>query len=154
MKNIWILAEQEAGEVKTVSFVEKDDGYFLFHLGDTLPLPPALFDHNRERIFLQVDIKTTGQPNSTYEQIDASQNVTRNRRSYSPHPYSRNTDMLDGKHAGYEGVSEGASWSFNKFGPKNKTFAQAAVDVGMKQVLTKNQTRVINMVRGGARKAA
>ncbi len=58
------------------------------------------------------------------------------------------------KHAGYEGVSEGASWSFNKFGPRNKTFAQAAVDVGMKQVLTKNQTRVINMVRGGARKAA
>jgi hypothetical protein len=58
------------------------------------------------------------------------------------------------KHAGYEGVTEGASWSWNKFGPKNQTFAQTAVNVGMKKVLTTNQARVVNMVRGGMRKAA
>ena len=58
------------------------------------------------------------------------------------------------KQAGYEGVTEGASWSWDKFGPKNQTIAQAAVNVGMKKVLTTNQARVVNMVRGGISKAA
>ncbi len=62
--------------------------------------------------------------------------------------------FLPWKQAGYEGVTEGASWSWDKYGPKNKTIAQVAVNVGMKKILTKNQARVVNMVRGGMRKAA
>gem|GEM_PF-6703445 len=54
------------------------------------------------------------------------------------------------KHAGYEGITEGASFSWNKFGPPNQTFAQAAVNVGMKATLTSNQMRAVNMVRNAA----
>ncbi len=88
-------------EEKTLALVADDDGLFLFFLGSTSPLPEDLFTGNNH-VYLHVDVKTTGQPDSTYEQIDASIDTAKTRRSFSPVPYAKNADKLDSRHVGFD----------------------------------------------------
>lgn len=88
-------------EQKPLILETGDEGLFLFFLGSANPLPTDLFTGNNH-VYLHVDVKTTGQPDSTYEQIDASLDTNKTRRSFSPVPYAKNSDKLDSRHAGFD----------------------------------------------------
>lgn len=87
-------------EIHTVTIQEKDKGLFVVFLGDNVAFPFSLFN-TEPNMFLQIDIKTSGSPDSSYEQIDASPKPALNRRLVDRSHYAENAGKVEDKSLGY-----------------------------------------------------
>lgn len=134
----WKSADAEAGDLTAtgsintsaanyVSWQEehtltpKSDGSFAVELGsihalpDLSTLPPAVL----QSLYLQVDVKTSGAADSTYDLLDADTgSATIDRTSILSLPFARNADLLDQRDVGSGSgaipvLSSGSSLSLN-----------------------------------------
>jgi hypothetical protein len=91
--NINTLAPHYAGwqEVQTVT--PNTDGFFSFELGSVTPLPDIDYT---QHLYLQVEVKQSSQPDTSYEILDrAPSDPSSDRSPLGSVPYAMNADTLD-----------------------------------------------------------
>ncbi len=83
-------------EVQTV--IPNIDGFFSFELGTVSPVPKI---DSTKHLYLQVEIKASGSPDSSYEILDrAPSDPTSDRSPIGSVPYAMNADYIDNAELG------------------------------------------------------
>jgi cysteine-rich repeat protein len=83
-------------EVRTIT--PDSSGFFQVNIGEVTPIPDF---NTTTHLYLQVEIKTTGAPDTSYEtlDIDGVDNAT-DRQAFGTIPYARNSDFIDNAELG------------------------------------------------------
>jgi len=83
-------------EVQTV--VPNTDGFFSFELGAVSPIPQI---DSTKHLYLQVEVKASGAPDTAYEVLDrAPSDPTSDRSPIGSVPYAMNSDYIDNAEVG------------------------------------------------------
>ncbi|MBN1494162.1 hypothetical protein JW911_00280 [Candidatus Peregrinibacteria bacterium] len=87
------LAPNYGGWDEVQNITPNSDGFFSFELGTATPLP--MVDHTKQ-LYLQVEVKKAGDPDTAYEILDRDiSNPLVDRSPIGSVPYALNADLLD-----------------------------------------------------------
>lgn len=88
-----VLAPNYGGWDEVQTITPNTDGFFSFELGTVTPLP--MVDHTKQ-LYLQVEVKPAGNPDTSYEVLDRDvTNPLVDRSPIGSVPYALNADLLD-----------------------------------------------------------
>jgi len=88
-----ILAPNYGGWNEVQNVTPNTDGFFSFELGTVTTLP--MVDHTKQ-LYLQVEVKPSGDPDTSYEVLDREiSNPLVDRSPIGSVPYALNSDLLD-----------------------------------------------------------
>lgn len=87
-------------ETHNVTIDTTDNGLFVVFLGENVAFPFSILN-TEPNVYIQIDIKSLGAGDDTYEQIDASPSQLRNRRLLDAPPQAANTKKIDNRDVGY-----------------------------------------------------
>ncbi|MCD6109701.1 hypothetical protein J7J83_03005 [bacterium] len=93
-----ILSPTYSGWEEVQSVVPNVDGFFSFELGTVSPIPQI---DSTKHLYLQIEVKATGDPNTSYEILDrAPSDPTSDRSPIGTVPYATNSDYIDNAEIG------------------------------------------------------
>lgn len=94
------LAPDFLGWIEEQTTTTPSDGTFSLLLSEVVPFVPGLFD--RDNLYLQVEVKNSGDPVSAYEFVDINLNsATEDRKVIASVPFAFNANKLDYRDLGF-----------------------------------------------------